>query len=216
MHLTREYLLEPVRLNSGAWERKHVFRCSRCPATGDIANSKHRGALAPGFIIRKMTERGWHIGRRIEDDLCPSCVKASMKNKATEVTNMRVVKSSEKVVPVPVVEAPRLPTFDEKRLILSKLDEVYLDANRGYSGGWSDKKVGSDLGIPWKWVADIREANFGPHGGNEVVGEVVAEAKALLADIEANRKEVEERVKSLAAREDALNKKLADVLKAVA
>lgn len=218
MYLTREYLLEPVQSPDGAWTRKHVFRCSQCPATSEIAKARGGGLMPPEALHKKMSERGWHLGRGADSDLCPACARGLKQKNPTEVVKMRSTKTTGTSAGAieAAAAAPRLPTFDEKRLILSKLDEVYLDSGRGYSGSWSDKSVAADLGVPWKWVADIREANFGPHAGNEAISEVLAEARALHADIKAHLKEADEKVRAFAAREDSLGKRLADAVKGLA
>lgn len=112
-------------------------------------------------------------------------------------------------------EEPRHPSFDERRLIFAKLNDVYLDEKTGYSGSWSDKKVAEDLGVPWKWVEDIRSQNFGPVGDSETAREIVSEAKTLLDDIARQRSEWAKQEKSLSDREAALRKKLGDMFKSM-
>ena len=73
-------------------------------------------------------------------------------------------------------------TRDDRRIIISKLDAVYLDSKRGYDSGWSDQKVSSDLGVPRKWVETIRAENFGDMGGNEEMAEFYEQAKKLITD----------------------------------
>ena len=112
-------------------------------------------------------------------------------------------------------EEPRHPSFDERRLIFAKLNDVYLDEKTGYSGSWSDKKVAEDLGVPWKWVEDIRSQNFGPVGDSETAREIVSEAKTLLDDIARQRSEWAKQEKALSDREAALRKKLGDMFKSM-
>lgn len=56
-----------------------------------------------------------------------------------------------------VVEPPRKPTLDDRRLIRMKLDDVYLVDDGMYSGSLSDAKIAKDLNVPVAWVAEVRE-----------------------------------------------------------
>jgi hypothetical protein len=94
-------------------------------------------------------------------------------------------------ITAPSEEPPRNMTRDDRRIIISKLDAVYLDAKRGYDAGWSDQKVATDLGVPRKWVEDIRAENFGDVGTNEEMNEFYEQAKAL--SVEARKALVEAR-----------------------
>lgn len=72
-------------------------------------------------------------------------------------------------MPEVVVEPPREATKEDNRLIFAKLNDVYLDEKTGYSAGWSDEKVASDLGVPRAWVSRMREEHFGTASNEEVV-----------------------------------------------
>jgi hypothetical protein len=50
----------------------------------------------------------------------------------------------------------------EKRIIFSKLNDIYGDEKTGYTGDWTDHKVAEDLGVPDDWVMLVREEHFGP------------------------------------------------------
>lgn len=93
-----------------------------------------------------------------------------------------MLKVVEQLKPSPSETAPREMTRDDRRIIISKLDAVYLDSKRGYDSGWSDQKVSSDLGVPRKWVETIRAENFGDMGGNEEMAEFYEQAKKLITD----------------------------------
>lgn len=128
--------------------------------------------------------------------------------------------------PAQVAEQPRTMGFDEKRIIIAKLQDVYVDHKTGYDRGWSDKRVAEDLGVPRAWVAEVRETNFGPARDNDEVREVLAEARTVLAaakDLTEQALKVEEqyvvfdRARSeVMAQISRLERRLADVEKAVA
>lgn len=56
-----------------------------------------------------------------------------------------------------VVEPPRKPTIDDRRLVRMKLDDVYLPDEGMYSGDLSDLKIAKDLNVPVAWVSEVRE-----------------------------------------------------------
>lgn len=56
----------------------------------------------------------------------------------------------------------RAMTKADDRIIMAKLEEVYIDENTGYRDDWDDAKVATDLGIPTGWVAFVRDRSFGP------------------------------------------------------
>lgn len=204
----REMLPEPVQRIDGSWRRAHVFRCSSCGKTHEVSISSSKGALPPQFLTKKMSKVGWVLGKRAGDDVCGDCAA-----KARSVPDMPVNPAA--IMHEIKAEAPRVPSFDERRLIFAKLNDVYLDEKKGYSGAWSDKKVAEDLGVPWKWVEDIRSQNFGPVGDNETAREIVSEAKSLLDDIAHQRAEWARQEKALSDREAALRKKLGEVFKSM-
>lgn len=55
---------------------------------------------------------------------------------------------------------PRQPTLDQTASIFRKLDECF-EAGR-YLDGWSDRKIGEALDLPWAMVALVRDKFRGP------------------------------------------------------
>lgn len=82
----------------------------------------------------------------------------------------------------PKAEPPRMMSRDDRRIIFAKLSDVYVDEKVGYAQGWSDHRVATDLGVPRKWVEDIRKENFGDVAINEDMEQFRREAEALLAE----------------------------------
>ena len=82
----------------------------------------------------------------------------------------------------PVADAPREMTRDDRRIIFAKLNDVYIDEKQGYSGTWTDKSVAAYLGVPWAWVAKIRDENFGAERSNEEARELLKQARTFAAD----------------------------------
>jgi hypothetical protein len=157
---------------------------------------------AERYVTRKFEAIGWKIGKTAKGNLCPGCFakvkQASAKTKPAK--EKEEVMSSEKVVPItppPAVEPPRAMTRDDGRIIFNKIDENYAGESVGYALGWSDERIAKDLGVPRAWVAEIRDKYFGPDI-DEKHTQVLAEAKALLAETNATAAALMKRIDMLA------------------
>tara|TARA_R110002020_G_scaffold95937_9_gene230111 strand:+ start:51076 stop:51714 length:639 start_codon:yes stop_codon:yes gene_type:complete len=118
---------------------------------------------------------------------CPSC-EAKRK-----VGPMKAVTTA-----TTATKAPE-PSKRERIQIISMLAEVYdLDAGM-YSGGDTDETVAEVLGVMPGFVAIVREAEFGPAGGNEDMTALKIELEAAIKDAEARVQEAEAKAKSALA-----------------
>lgn len=98
---------------------------------------------------------------------------------------------------IPVLPNETTPTEmsrTDKRVIFAKLEEVYADEATGYSKGWGDQKVATDLGVPVAWVAKVRDDNFGPNRSEETLA-TVTEARAILVEAKEARSKFVELIK---------------------
>lgn len=164
--------------------------CDDCgrkePVTCDY-DRKNGGEWLPneGQAKTKITAHGWtDIKGKLR---CPSC------------------EAKRKVVPMKPKEAEkpnREMTPKEKVQIYAMLAEVYDMDGGGYLNGDTDETVAEVLGVMPGWVANIREADFGPSGGNENIEELAERLAKLEADlpaiIEAAKNVTETGVKRLA------------------
>jgi hypothetical protein len=77
----------------------------------------------------------------------------------------------------------RTMTRADDRIIMLKLEEVYIDENTGYRADWTDNKVSHDLSVPVEWVAQIRDRSFGPETNADLrkksMDELVAVGEAI-------------------------------------
>jgi hypothetical protein len=158
-------------------------------------------------LADKMFQRhGWLIGRRRKFDTCPDCVQRERDERnarriAAEVrptiadvwptkkeTNVVELKAIPMIAaPQPVIDEPRTMTRLDKRIIFSRLEEVYVDEHTGYSSGWSDQRVATELGIPLDWVRTLRDENFGPEGHSPEAKALFEEARKLLEQARGER-----------------------------
>jgi hypothetical protein len=118
---------------------------------------------------RKFEQSGWLIGKRIKDHRCPECAAAERPQPKLHV----VEAMNDKPQP------SRQLTKEDRRIIFSKLNEVYVDESTGYSETWSDANVAANLGVPNEWVKHIREENFGPLGVNPEIAALITEARLI-------------------------------------
>lgn len=141
-----------------------------------------------GQVKKKITAQGW---ADVKGKLyCPTC---EAKRKVVPM------KSKQKAE-----EAPREMTKRQKIEIFTMLADVYdIDGGR-YRNGDTDDSVAEVLGVMPGWVAQVREAEFGPDGGNENIEELAQR----LAEAESNIKAVME---SASQQHEAAAKKLAEV-----
>lgn len=154
---------------------------------------------------RKFEGEGWFIGATVRQTRCPECIREAATARANKpaAPSLRLVAAAANItrvapaqVPValqptipeqPTMTQPKAPepremSREDRRIIFAKLNEVYVNDKVGYGDEWTDKLVAEDLGIPMAWVALVRDENFGPIGGNEIIAARIAEAKAVVAE----------------------------------
>lgn len=171
--MRRDFLATSEAID-GKYRSVYVMTCCFCGESESIGSGGKGQVLHNTFIAQKFEQKGWFVGRQSDGhDVCPKCVEEKKRNrKMTEQKNVVELK--------PQADPPRQMKFDDRRVILAKIEEVYLDETRGYDKGWSDNRVATDLGVPRAWVTKLREENFGPSGINEDMLDYVQQAEALL------------------------------------
>jgi hypothetical protein len=159
--------------------RGFVIRCSKCDKTAvlPLAMQKLGNHESDCIAATKRAERdGWFVGNGPARDLCPSCIEE--KSRAPVLTIVKDEQMEQKVA----AEPPREMGRDERRIIYSKLNDVYLNDKEGYAPPWTDQKVADDLGCPRAWVATVRDEMFGPVASNPEIDGLIKDAERLLAD----------------------------------
>lgn len=178
-----------VRAICDACGREEVVTCNYLRRPGRVRVPDE------GQANRKMIGQGW---AEVKGKLhCPAC---EAKRKATGMT-----KTTTKPAPAQTAEAPlRQPTRAQKRDIMDLLEEVYDTAAERYRQGDTDATVAEVLGVMPGWVAEIRDAFFGPDGGNEDIA-------AALGRMEALEREMRAVAEEAARQRAAAEKKLAEL-----
>lgn len=154
--------------------------CAECGSVGFYPHKRGARRRPPTAVIQHFHAMGWSL--RGAKDRCVECARARRSKKGTGMGEALEAAGRAAVVDIVAVSAARAPTFEERQIINLKLVEVYLNPEAGYRPGWTDARVGRDLGYPKEWVTDIRAAIFGPEGVTpEIEAFLAASEKAVAA-----------------------------------
>lgn len=177
-------MIEPIRQSAGAPRAKAI--CDECGGEETVACGYTRRSpnKPPEPIVSQVRAKaisaGWsYIKGKLR---CAECEK------------------KRKVVPMKkpdIVKAPEAPTKRQRINIITMLADVYdIDAGR-YSRGDTDDSIADVLGLRPGWVAEIREAEFGPDGSNDEMAEVLeafTSASKAFEDLRKNTSDLEKQV----------------------
>lgn len=143
--------------------------CGVCDKTETMATAtgQHGHHMPPEGIARAFRRKGWIIGGSPRKDRCPDHAKPERKHQPEELPQMAADPKHDDIRLPPQIAGsserpPRAMTKIDRRLVIQKLEEVYLDETTGYSTGWHDQRVADDMRVPRAWVEALREENFGP------------------------------------------------------
>lgn len=134
---------------------------------------------------------------------------------------MKVFAETPKAEPVKTVgvDLPKIPerAMDrtERRLIFARLNELYIDETKGYSGDWTDAKVAEDLGVALAWVEEVREADFGPEINASIVDERLKEIMAIGEAIERRIVLVDKKLEQLQQLDDKVSAAVENINSAI-
>lgn len=186
----------------------YTVTCSTCGVTESMGQQDLGETKVQQLLTKKARTRGWDIGRK--GNTCPGCISRHSEERRRS-THLKLVK--EPVVPA---EQPRQMERADRRLIISKLEEVYIDEGVGYASGWDDERIATDLGVPRAWVSTLREENFGPDTSEDdkALDELRAlldASKASVATVEGEYKRLSTTLSEIRAAHAALEKRLSDI-----
>lgn len=168
--------IEAVQKSNGSARRANAV-CDDCKHKQPVVCDYHRrrGGAAwdpdEGQVHRKLESSGWtYIKKKLR---CPDC-EGKRKEKAMKTTQAKAE-----------TPAARQPSRRERIEIITMLAEVYdIDAGR-YRNNDNDDSVADVLGVLPGWVAEIREAEFGPDGSSEDIEELTQKIDAFERDASA-------------------------------
>jgi hypothetical protein len=189
-----------------------MLRCSSCTNTETIRNTSNLPNMPPVLASKKFSQLGWEVGHNARHHKCPTCIRLEREqrrerhrdrngNRALEseiITKvLSPVPQETAAMPTPTNppkpvslaqvrnasdEPPREMTRQDRQVVFAKLMDVYVSESEGYSVGWTDQRVATDLGVPVAWVAKVRDENFGPARDNAEIRQLLADSKAAARD----------------------------------
>lgn len=202
--MSRKYTAVGIkRADVGRTFTGYRLTCAQCDRVDEVS-SPDCSIWPDNIVEKKFQQKGWYVGNRPSKDLCPDC-----KQPARKAPILTIVK--EEPPPMAIVQpviAKATMQREDRRIILAKLQDVYVDEETGYDAGWSDLKVAEDLGVPVAWVESLREENFGPLNSSASARGVMNEALDHLKACKA----IEEQSAKLLERAEQLHKQAAAIL----
>lgn len=180
------------------------FQCTRCPTTIDVRPSD---PLNPEGCAKRAIQQGWEAdGYRPSVARCPSCCAPTRKpaSNPPEAPQPRKESAAPMAPPDPAKPpALRDPTQAERMKIRAILDRQFDDSQGCYLDGYSDQKIGEELGIPWAMVSRLREAAYGPIR----VDPVIAALRSAIAGLEQRHEAIAAEITALKANMATFEKK---------
>jgi hypothetical protein len=131
-----------------------------------------------GSVNKAYAAQGWSmVGRKLRCAECEQKRKSSFRWFDTEAA-LDKLQEKEAMTTKTNVAPIRQPTPEQRRQIFEMLTACYDLTAKRYTGKETDVTIADTIGggCMFGWVAEIREAMFGPDGGNE-------EHEALMADL---------------------------------
>jgi len=184
------------RGDSPNYVRGITIRCGYCdagkqelPVNSMATGFSESDKVELNWITDKLVKMGWKVGNTRMHHRCPRCFAAAKAAALQRSQAHEIEKKGLELVmapaPTPISKPPREMQREDRRIILAKLEEVYVDERVGYGDGWTDQRIADDLGVPRAWVATLRQENFGEEKGNDQIKELVAAADKLSASLAA-------------------------------
>jgi hypothetical protein len=207
-------------------QKIYSFICSSCGTTDRVGPVPYGQNAAQSAIPKKMHERGWQLGRRERDDLCPACIANIVKRKREERQEEVPMPDTTNVITMPPQPpADRAMTREDKRVIYATIEQHYLSEQQGYERDWTDNRIAVDLNVPRAWVTEVRDQMFGPAGHNEdilalpgllaTLDERIAQASIRLNNFEHTLTSERETLKALIHDRNGLSIKITQIMVAV-
>lgn len=201
----------------------YVLTCRKCANKEHVFLGRH-GGLPTQIVVRKFRKLGWQVGHNRSNDLCPAHAEKPREHqpnpKVQLIKNfgeMKMVQHAPR--DVTANEAPNVMGREDKRLIFAKLHEVYLDESKGYSEGWTDKRVAEDLGVPRAWVEQVRNEVFGPLKENDEIrmlrDEITKAIEKMRTQSTALLTAAEQEAKRLNSSAERLERRMGEIEKAL-
>lgn len=157
----------PVRVGTSDGRFRATLECS----CGHVGAWSALRMPSPEIVKGKFTTNGWDVRKR--DALCPKCVAAETAARrarharpAPEPAPTAQEEAMATMTDQPAEQHAKAPLTDAAkkahRALMTALEIYYDEAGRAYKEGKSDAAIADELGLSAKYVAETREAYFGP------------------------------------------------------
>ncbi len=103
----------------------------------------------------------------------PDTSTAAVAAPIPEPANMNEAKTE------PRADEPRTPTMADRRKVMDTIEASWNADKMCYQGSSTDKSIAERLGVPRKWVSDIRSEWFGAEA-NEASSKAIADVTAVI------------------------------------
>lgn len=129
------------------------LQCSACGKWKRSVYSTFR-RMPPDVILNHLKRKGWHIGKKSNQHVCPDHPK---EKPVPEAKTQSIVE----------VNTPTSPVLSDlarkaKRDAIAWLDEAFNVEAGSYRSGVDDKTISAEVGLSVAAVADLREQFYGP------------------------------------------------------
>lgn len=145
------------------------IKCSHPGCTEEFKSPLIAKRKPEHFLIKTAIRKDWQFNERKKTAFCPKHGDRKVNTPAPHAQK---------------VSAPREATPADRRRIFKEIDECYDVANNRYISGFSDKVLADKLKLPWAWIAEQREKNFGPAGPDMRIIKAEEDIKALMSKVE--------------------------------
>jgi len=164
----------------GATTMAAQLECKSCQSREVVSLRKH---LPPEVIAKKFGMMGWDVNRT--NGTCPACKMADKPAPKQEAEMVIVAPKQQveavKAKPVSLAE----PTMRQMRDIFEALEMYWHSPSGQYTGGYSDEKIGLEMGLPSAVIAKVRREAFGDFKLDPEIEALMAEAKAVGEKVDA-------------------------------
>lgn len=151
------------------------LECKLCGEHESISLRKH---LPPEVLAKKFGSMGWDVNRT--NGTCPAC-KLKGKEKPPMETPMATVTQIKPQQPKTLTE----PTMRQMRDIFEALEMYWASEKGQYTGGYSDEKIGQEMGLPSAVIAKVRKEAFGDFKFDPEVEALMAYSKEISEKVDA-------------------------------
>lgn len=172
---------ERVQDGGNTWTAQ-VARCTH-PGCKAVYRVKKNGKRTPPPQFAQLAaKKGWLVDLKHGKHICP---KHQTEKAQPMPKNTTPVESKPVFLNKPKTPSPREMPVADRRRIFREIDDCYDESGGRYVMGETDETLANRLSVPWGWVKDVREENFGPAGPNPEIEKLTKEVADMAKKVSA-------------------------------